>query len=187
MKIPTVRKSILWAMALALMGGLSLGSPEARGKEPVRKDSAEVTKLLKEARREAVQLQREAETLESYRYGRLTSTTHGYRLDITKDHVNELGKTLDKLEARQSEASAWQQKTIEEMRPVLEGLADRTTRAIEYLNENPSQVRNTDYHDLLTENQELAVRLSDLLDDRLKYGEAKAELEEREADVGLPF
>ncbi|MGB9464375.1 MAG: hypothetical protein WBR10_04630 [Candidatus Acidiferrum sp.] len=183
MIIPAVKRTILWTMAVALTGGLSLASPEARGEEPAQQDSVQVMKLLKEARSEAARLRVETDKLESYKNGRLSRGTHGRQLEITKGHVNELGKTLDKLEARKAEASPWQQRAIEEMRPVLEELADQTTRAIQYLNENPRQLQHPDYHEVLTDKSALAAHLADLLDDHVRYGEAKAELEELEAKV----
>lgn len=183
MIIPAVRKIIPWTMAAALIGGLSLATPEARGEEREQRDSVQVMNLLKEARSEATRLQVQTEKLESYKSGRLSRVTHGRQLEVTKDHVNELGKLLDKLEARKAETSPWQLKAIEEMRPVLEELADRTTRAIEHVNENPHLIRHTDYHELLTDKSALSAQLADLLDDHVKYGETKAELEELESKV----
>lgn len=183
MIIPAVRKTVLWTMAAALMGGLSPATPEARGEEPEQRDSLQVMKLLKEARTEAARLRSETDKLESYKSGGLSRGTHARQLEVTKGHVNELGKTLDKLEARKAEASPWQQKAIEEIRPVLEDLADRTTRAIEHVNENPHLIGQPDYHELLTDKAALSVQLADLLDDHVKYGETKAELEELESKV----
>ena len=170
-------------MTAALMGGLSLPTPEARGEEPEQRDSIQVMKLLKEARSEAARLRSETDKLESYKNGGLRRGTHARQLEVTKEHVNELGKTLDKLEARKVEASPWQQKAIEDIRPVLEKLADRTTRAIEHVNENPHLMGHPDYHELLTDKAALSVQLADLLDDHVKYGETKAEFEERESKV----
>jgi chromosome segregation ATPase len=184
MEIVTVRKATLWTLAAVLGAGLTLGSPPVQATEPVQGDSAQVTKLLKEARSEAVQLEREAERLESYKSGGISRESHRYQLAVTRDHVNELGKTLDKLEARKAEGSAWQQKAIEEMRPVLERLAVRTTQAIEHVNLNAMQHRHPDYHDVLTDKSELAQQLADLLNDHVKYGETKADLEELESKVG---
>jgi hypothetical protein len=184
MKIPAVRRTILWTMAVALAGGLSLASAEARGKQPAPKDSAQVTSLLKEARSEAVKLQNEAEKLESYMNTGLSRETHARQLQVTKDHINELGKTLDKLEAQKAEASLWQQNAIEEMRPLLEQLAERTTQAIEHVNDNPRQMRHPDYHEMLADKSDLASQLADILNGHIEYGEAKAELEQREAEVG---
>jgi hypothetical protein len=184
MIIPAVRRAMLWTMAVALAGGLSLASAEVRAKEPAPRDSEQVMKLLKEARSEAVKLQLEAEKLESYKNSGLNRVSQARQLEVTKGHVNELGKTLDKLEARKGEASPWQQKAIEEMRPLLEQLAERTTQAIEHVNENPWQLRHPDYHEMLADKSDLATQLADILDDHIKYGETKAELELRESEVG---
>src|SRR5262249_29517242 len=107
MRIPAVRKTVLWTIALALAGGLSLCSPRARAEEPTQRDSPAVTKLLKEARNQAVQLRMETDRLESYKNAGLSRESHIRQLQTTKDHVNELGKTLDKLEARKADASDW--------------------------------------------------------------------------------
>jgi hypothetical protein len=184
MIIPAVRKTILWTMAAALLGGLSLAPPGARGEGPEQRDSPQVMKLLKEARSEATRLRTETVKLESYKNGRLSLQTHGLQLEATKDHVNELGKILDKLEARKAEASPWQEKAIEGIRPLLEELAKQTTRAIAHLNQNPRQLQHPDYHDVLEDKAALASQLANLLDDQVKYGEAKAELEELESTVG---
>jgi hypothetical protein len=187
MMIPAVRRAILWAMAVALAGGLNLDSAEARGKQSAPGDSAQVTKLLKEARSEAVKLQLAAEKLESYKNTGLSRETHAQQLDVTKDHINERGKTLDKLEAQKAEASPWQQNAVEEMRPLLEQLAERTTQAIEHVNDNPWQLRHPDYHEMLADKLDLASQLADILNEHIEYGEAKAELEQRKAGVGPLF
>lgn len=177
-------RSILWAMAIALLGGLSLSAPTAKAQERAMQDSPQVTKLLKEARTQAVRLQLEAEKLDAHKNGGLSREWHSRQLNVTKDYVNDLGKTLDKLEARKAEASAWQQKAIEEMRPVLQQLADRTTQAISHLNDNPQQLRHPDYHEMLGDKSTLSDQLADMLDDHVKYGETKADLAELEAKVG---
>jgi hypothetical protein len=188
MKIPAVKKAVLWAMVVALMGGLSsLASAEMRGNDPAPNDSEQVMKLLKDARSEAVRLQIETDELASYKNTALSRETHGRQLEVVKDHVNELGKTLDQLEARKAEASPWQQKAIEEMRPMLEKLADRTTQAIEHVRDNPWQLRHPDYHDALEDKADLASQLADLLNDHVRYGETKAELEELETQVASLF
>ena len=184
MNTPAVRKTVLWAMAVALAGGLSLSQPAMSTGKPVEPDSPQVMKLLKQARSQAVQLQNETDKLASYRYRGLSRQSHARQLEVTKGHVNDLGRTLDKLEARTFEASAWQLKAIAEIRPVLEQLAERTTKAIEHLNERPQHLRHPAYLGVLTDKSDLAVQLADLLDDHVKYGEAKAEMEELEAKVG---
>jgi len=184
MKIRTVQKSTWWALAFVLAGGLSLCSPAAQAQAPAAQDSPEVTKLLKQARGQAVQLQRGADRLESYKHSNLSRQTHASQLNTTKEHVNDLGKTLDQLEARQAQASAWQRRAIAEMRPMLEQLAGHTTDAIEHINQNPHQVRHPDYHDTLSAKSDLSTQLADLLNDYLAYGEAKANLENAEARVG---
>lgn len=184
MTIQRAAKSILWAMAIALLGALSLGAPAAKAQEPAKQDSTQVTKLLKEARTQAVRLQLEADKLDSHKNSDLSREWHARQLNVTKDYVNDLGKTLDKLESRKAEASAWQQKAMQEMRPVLQQVAERTTQAISHLNDNPRQLRHPDYHEMLSDKSALSVQLADLLDDHVKYGETKADLAELEAKVG---
>lgn len=184
MKIFTVKKSVLWAMALMLAGGTSLCAPDGKAESSRQPDSAEITKLLKEARSQAVHLQIETDRLESYQNAGLSRESHARQLMVTKEHVNDLGKTLAKLEARKVEASSWQRKAIDQMRPLLEQLADRTTRAIAHVNEKPRQMRDPDYHELLADKSDLSVQLKDLLNDHVDYGEARADLEEAAARVG---
>jgi len=97
----------------------------------------------------AIEARREAEFLESGRRQSWSWQTHVSYLSSMKDHVNEMGKMLAKLEASKSQATLFQEKAIEAARPHLEDMAQRVEKAIHSLNEDRRNVVRAEYKDNL--------------------------------------
>lgn len=97
----------------------------------------------------AIEARREAEFLESGRRQSWSWQTHVSYLNLLKDHVNEMGKMLAKLEASKSQATLFQERAIEAARPHLEDMAQRVEKAIHSLNEDRRNVVQAEYKDNL--------------------------------------
>jgi hypothetical protein len=149
--------SYLPIAALIISGSSLLAGPPASAvgppvvqSETSSPSSAEASRLLKEVRTIAYNLERDAATLESYTFSRLDWRTHGYQLNLAKQHVNAIGDRLKSLQAIRSTAAPWQQQAIESIVPVATQLAARTEAAINHLNENRGHLFAPEYTDHLS-------------------------------------
>ena len=97
----------------------------------------------------AIEARREAETLDSGRWRSLSWQSQAHSLNTTKDHVNEMGRMLAKLEASKSQATPLQEEAIEAARPHLEDMALRVEKAIQWLNDDHRSVGQTEYKENL--------------------------------------
>jgi hypothetical protein len=158
MRSINIRKlSYLPAAALILSGSSLLAGPPASGVSPPAvqtetssPSSAEASRLLKEVRTIAYDLERDTATLESYRFSRLHWQTHADQLRLAKEHMNAIGDRLKSLQAIRSTAAPWQQQAIESIVPVAAQLAARTEDAINHLNENRNHLFAPEYTDHLS-------------------------------------
>ena len=144
----------------------------------VRQDSAEVSRLLKEASTSAQRLVLTTDQFKSYSRSNLNWQSHVQKAGEVKDEVNALGINLADLEALNHKASPWQRQVIEEMRPILVELAQNTTFVIDYIRENPRSLRNPDYREALDNKYELATQLAGLTGDSVSYSETTTRLDQ---------
>jgi hypothetical protein len=175
----------VFAGALALTLVLPSSSLPATVDPTARQDSAEVSRLLSEARIASSKLVVTTDEFHSYTRSRLDWRTHAEKVHQLKDNVNVLGATLLDLEAIRSQAAPWQQDAIEKMRPILVALAKNAKFVIQHINENQKELRHSEYRDALANNQELASQLAGLTDDFVTYGETKGKLEELRTKLEL--
>jgi hypothetical protein len=149
--------SYLPVAALILSGSSLVASPSASGVSPPAVQSeasspsaAEASRLLKEVRTIAYNLERDAATLETYTFSRMYWQTHADQLRLAKEHINAIGDRLKSLQAIRSTVAPWQQKAIDSIVPVAVQLAARTEAAIGHLNENRNHLFAPEYKDHLT-------------------------------------
>ena len=136
-------------------------------------DSPEITKLLTDAKAEAVELKADSDDMESFTRSTMTWRGYGSQLEMIKGHVNNAGKLLAKLKDAEATGSAWQQTAIKRIQPLLQELADNTTATINHLNDNQSKVHMPAFTDYVKANAELATDLEALIRDFVNYGSAK--------------
>lgn len=141
-------------------------------------DSAEVSRLLSEAKTEAVQLKQDTEHMKAFARTKTSWQTHAASLDQIKGHVNELGKLVIKMNDAKAEASPWQQQSIDRITPLLQELAANVSSTIKHLNENQNRLMHPPYPDYTAASAEYASELSQLISDYVAYGEAKHKSEE---------
>jgi len=170
-------------MAALLAAGTLFASAPADEPTPVMAETAgwdfqkEASDLLRETRSLAVRLHRDADTLESLaRSNQVSWQTHANYLTLAKEHINSMGKQLERLRDIQHVASPWQQQAIDRIYPVALELANRTEAAIGHLNENRSWLFNPDYGSHLATIAERAEEMKTSVADFLELGETQEEL-----------
>jgi hypothetical protein len=164
--------------ALLLSSSLILSAQNA--------DSVQVTKLFTEIKEHASLAEHDAELLDSYTRSRVSWKLHAYKLHDIKEHVNDLGRDYSEAERLREGSSPWQQNAIDQIRPLLQGMAAHLTATIEHQRKNPSHVRMQPYLDYVRANREYTVKTSALIHDLVDYGEAKAKSEQLEQKLQLP-
>src|SRR3979411_3534190 len=101
-------------------------------------ENTEVTRLLADARDKAAVLSRDADEMEALTRSDVSWQTHAAMLDTMKEDVNDLAKSVEKLNAARDSASSWQRQAIDRMMPLMKELASKTTPAINHLKEEPT-------------------------------------------------
>ena len=171
------KKAIAFSSLTLLLVSLSL-SPALQAAIDPSEDSQEVSKLLSEAKTQAIQLKDDASDMESFPMSNLSWETHANKLMEIKEHVNNLSKTISKLNNERGAASSWQKQAIDRVNPVLRELVANTESIIEHLNKEKGRLLNTTEHkDYLATNAELATRMAALVTDFVDYGQTKAKFE----------
>ncbi len=138
-------------------------------------DSAQVSKLLQQAKTSADQLQRDTENMESFTRSKVGWQSHAMQINTVKEHVNKIGTVLADLHDARDGADPWQQDAIDGITPLMHQLADHTTSIIEHLNDK-NQTWHPEYREYLQTNHELAADVSKMISDYMNYGKARARL-----------
>jgi len=149
-------------------------------------DSEQVSKLLADAKTQALQLREDAATMEAYT--RMTSDweSHAVVVNQIKEHVNVAGKTLAKLEELRDSASPWQQTAIDRIKPLLKEIAHDTDTVIGFINTKPTRLFNLEYKDFIEANADNADHLARLVADFVDYGRAKSRLDRLAGKLEIP-
>ena len=105
----------------------------------------EASRLLKEIQSTATVLTRDADLLHSYTRGSLSWETHVNQVNLVRDHINAMGKHLDRLQAIRHLATPAQQKAIQSVVPAALILASHTESAIEHLNDRDKPLWDQEY------------------------------------------
>jgi hypothetical protein len=146
-------------------------------------DSAQASRLLKDARVLAVQLGRDTNQMASFQT--LTDwKSHADQLNLIGDHINKIGKILADLNKARNGAEPWQQDAIDKITPLAQELASNTKSIIDNLNGDKRTWR-PEYKDYLKSNAERANDLSKLIGDYLDYESAKSRAQELSQKAGF--
>ena len=149
-------------------------------------DSKKISDLFAEVKQHASLAEDDAQTLEAYT--RSTSTSwegHANRLRLVREHVSDLLEDYNETASLRDEGSPWQQDAIDQLRPVLKGMADHLTATLQRLRENPSRVQMPPYVGYVHRNAEYVTKASSLIHDLVDYGMAKAMIESLEKERNL--
>jgi hypothetical protein len=139
-------------------------------------DSENVSKLLSDAKTMAFQIKEDAATMESFTWMNVSWESHAVAINQIKDHVNTLGRQVEKLKAARNEASPWQRTAIDRTVPYLDELGGYTTAIIEQLN-GTEKHNFAEYKDFLEANADYSADLAAMIAEFVDYGNAKAKVE----------
>jgi len=151
-----------------------------------QEDNKEVSKLLEDVKMQAADLQHDSDELESFTRSDASWQSHADELELIKERINTIGKTLSRLQNLRSSASPWQREAIDRIMPVAKKLASNTTAAIEHLNKEPLRVHEPQYQQYLKSNAEAASNLATLVKDFVEYGKTRTTLEAYERKLEVP-
>ena len=126
-------------------------------------ENPEVSRLLSDAREQAAVLSRDADEMEALTRSAVSWESHAAKLETMKEDVNELAKSVEKLNAARDSASSWQRQAIDRMMPLMKELASNTTAAINHLREQPTRPTSGSYTEYLKQNSETAHELADAI------------------------
>jgi hypothetical protein len=169
------RTSYLLILALLVAGCISI-SPAAKAADNESGSSKEIRELLTQVKSEAKALEHDADLLASWARGKQVSWQgHAGKLNEMKDHVNEAGQLLEKMNNARVGASAWQQTAIDRIYPLLKELADNMEATIKHFNDNKAQIHFPEYRDYTKASYDLAEELAALISDYVDYGDHEAE------------
>ena len=180
----TYRKVIGPALAFLAVAFLSM-APALRAAQPV-KDSEKVSGFFADAKSEAIQLQQDAEEMNSFVHSATSWETHAAKLNQIKEHVNNVGALVTKMNVSKDEASPWQQQAIERINPILADLATTVGAAINHLGNNQNRLMHPPYPDYAAANATVATDMAQLISDYVAYGEAKNKAEELARQLEVP-
>jgi hypothetical protein len=148
-------------------------------------ENAEVSRLLSDAREKAAVLSRDADEMEALTRSDVSWQSHAAMLDTMKEDVNDLAKSVEKLNAARDSASSWQRQAIDRMMPLMKELASNTTAAINHLREQPTRPTSGSYTEYLKQNSETARQLSDMISSFVQFGQTRAKLEKLEKKIEI--
>lgn len=150
----------------------------------LRPESDQLAQLLAEAQSEAGQLARDADETESLIRSDVSWQTHAEMLESVKEHVNNMGRIVDKLTSTRASGSELQEQAVDRILPLLKELEANTTAAINYLNQNKVRPIGEPYTQYLNENADTAHQLASTVSSLFAYektmnkmGELKNKLE----------
>ena len=174
----------VWIGVPALvLAGFMAGSVPIRAAETG--DSEQVSKLLAEAKTMAYQLKLDAQDMETFTRADVSWASHKVAINQIREHVNELGRQVSKLQAAEGNAAPWQRTAITRIVPYLEELAGYTAAVIEHVN---GDVRHTpaEYKDYLEANADYASDLSAMIAQFVDYGKSKNNAERLGEKLEIP-
>ena len=148
--------------------------------------NADVAAELDTAKAEAAELARDADEMTSLIQSDVSWESHADALTRIKEHVNNMGKIVAKLQEERGQASPWQQQAIDRMIPMLKEIAANTTRAIEHLNANHTRPVSGNYKDYLDQNPDTSLQLADMISSFEQYGRTRTKLEQLQDKLELP-
>lgn len=174
--------------SLIVTGGLAMLAllAPARVASAQNPDSAAVTQLLDEVKTHAALADDDAHTLYSYTRSKVHWSSHAYRLDRMKEHVNDLIRDSNQMVTLRAEGSPWQQEAIDRISFLLPEIADHLRTTIDHLNDNQSRTQMKAFQDLLETNQTLIHNAHEAINDLVDYGKAKVKAEALEKQLQMP-
>lgn len=144
-----------------------------------------VTRLLADARDKAAAVSRDADELESLTRTDATWHAHAEKLEEMKQHINDLARSVEQLQAARDSASPWQRQAIDRMIPLMRELAANTTAAINHVSQHQTRPTSPAYVNYLKANTDAAHELASMISDFVQYGQARQKLQNLEQKLEI--
>lgn len=148
-------------------------------------DSKRISKLFAEVKAHSTLAQNDAERLEAYTRSDTSWQLHADQLRLIKEHVNDLLTDYGEMARVREEGSPWQQEAIDQLRPVLKGMADHLNATILYQRENPTRVKMPPFLNYVRGNTEYVTKAASLIHDLVDYEVARSNAESLQKELGL--
>lgn len=168
----------LVALLLAMASGFAMAQA---------KDSAEITKLLGNAKVHAALAEYDSDTLYTFVDSPMSWESHAAQLRIISEHLNDLEKVVSQLNDLRSQGSPWQQVAIDRINPLLRDMANNLSAAITEVKDHKERIQTPEYRDYLRANANLANRTATVISDFVEYSRAGAQSERLQKKLELPL
>ena len=192
MNIKTMGKTGYTALASVLLAGTLIASPAptsppkaAEVDVPAWNFQKEASDLLSQVQVFSDKLSIDADTLASYSRSNLSSESHAFRLTQVRDHINQMGTRLSRLQQIKHVTAPWQQRAIEEVVPVAAQMAAHTQAAIEHLNDNQRYLFAPAYQDQIEAVAEHAATMDTILDKFMDLGQTQQKLQRLQLELEM--
>lgn len=171
--------------AALFVGALST-TTSAVSADSGRTDSGQVSKLLSDAKSEALVLERDAEQLSAFTQSTVSWQSYADQLSQIRTHVNRVGSMIQQLNDLRVISSQWQKIAIDRLTPLLNEMASNTQLIIAKLNASPNAVHSVSYRKYVAAHQELATDLASMIGSFVDYGRTKEKFEALTRKLELP-
>src|SRR5438034_1370569 len=189
MRVKLIRKIGYTVIAAVLLAGSVFAAspaqqPTARCPDAVTWDfQKEASGLLGEVQALSGKLRLDAEKLESFPRSKLSWESHANQLNLVREHVNQIGDRLERLQEIRHVTSPWQQQAIDRIVPVAVDLATGTKAAIGHLNENRGHLLAPAYAGHLTTISDQAGEMKESVNTFLELAETQQKLEQLQEKI----
>lgn len=192
MNIKTMRKASYSALASVLLAGTLIASPapgnpstSVEVEAPAWNFQEEASDLLAQVQMFSDKVRTDSDTLASFSRSNLSFESHASRLSSVRDHINQIGTRLTRLQQIKHVTAPWQQRAIGEVVPVAAQIAAHTEAAIEHLNENQRYLFAPAYLNHLEALAEHAATMDTLLDKYMDLGQTQQKLQRLQVELEM--
>ncbi len=178
MTVKKNKSSMASSLFTVLLVGLLTSVPaRAEVSEPVDNEHPVVADHLSSFKEMALEVRRHADTLDSMTPTRQFDwRSHAHSLEILKEQVNDLGRTLTNLEELKAQANGGQQMAIASARPHLAAVAQELSRALNLIADDRKSIYWAPYTDTVSNLYNHAASLYETMDTVMDYENARSRL-----------
>lgn len=144
---------------------------------------AEASQLLSEVRADSHPLTASAERLQSLRNGGSSWQGHANELSVLREHVNDIGEKIQRLQAIRHAIEPWQQEAVDSVTTAGVTLASSTEAAIRHLNDNRTFLWSDTYRNHLASLAQGADQMKQSVSLHLEMANTQEKLEELRQQV----
>lgn len=184
----TVRKFNYTAIAALLLASSAFAAPARQSRSvaaegPGWNFQKEASDTLRDVQVLTAKLSLDAERLESFSRSQLSWQSHAHQLSLVREHVNQIGERLERLQEIRHLTSPWQQQAIDGIVPVAVELATGTEAAIGHLNKDKGHLFAPAYADHLSTISDRADEVKESVNTFLEFAETQQKLDQLQEKI----